>query len=86
MNRRALDAWFDAGVRRMRCVPWDAATGLRWGALVAELRRSGRVVPVKDSLFAASALVHGLTVATRNTRDFAAAGVKTVDTFVARER
>jgi predicted nucleic acid-binding protein len=36
---------------------------------------------VKDSLIAATALVHGLTVATRNTRDFKRAGVKVTDPF-----
>jgi predicted nucleic acid-binding protein len=36
---------------------------------------------VKDSLIAATALSHGLTVATRNHRDFAKAGVKLVNLF-----
>jgi predicted nucleic acid-binding protein len=38
-------------------------------------------VPIKDSLIAATALVHGLTVATRNRSDFENAGVKVVDPF-----
>lgn len=38
-------------------------------------------MPVKDSLIAATALTHGLTVATRNARDFKKAGVKVVDPF-----
>jgi toxin FitB len=33
----------------------------------------------RDALIAATAQVHGLTVATRNTRDFAAAGVAMLD-------
>ncbi len=36
---------------------------------------------IKDSLIAATALVYGLTVATRNQVDFAKAGVKIVDPF-----
>jgi hypothetical protein len=40
-------------------------------------------MPIKDSLVAATALVHGLTVATRNRADFAHAGVKIVDPFQA---
>jgi hypothetical protein len=38
-------------------------------------------MPIKDSLIAATALAHGLTVATRNVRDFKKAGVKVVDPF-----
>jgi predicted nucleic acid-binding protein len=38
-------------------------------------------MPVKDSLIAASALQHGLTVATRNVADFSNAGVAVVNPF-----
>ncbi len=38
-------------------------------------------MPVKDSFIAATALAHGLTVATPNRRDFAAAKVPVVDPF-----
>jgi hypothetical protein len=40
-------------------------------------------MPVKDSLIAASALAHGLTLATHNARDFLKAGVKVIDPFAA---
>jgi len=80
-NRQRLQRWFEAGVERIHCLPWDAATGLRWAQLLATLRRSGRSMPIKDSLIAATALVHGLEVATRNTADFEKAGVAVVDPF-----
>lgn len=80
-RRRRLDAWFDAGVARIACVPWDAQTGLRWAELLARLRRSGQALPIKDSLIAATALVHGFIILTRNTRDFKKAGVKVLDPF-----
>ena len=35
--------------------------------------------PVRDGLIAATALVHGMTVVTRNTADFAPSGVKTLN-------
>lgn len=80
-RRRRLESWFDEGVARIVCVSWDAPTGLRWAKLLADLRRSGKAVPIKDSLTAATALVHGFIVVTRNTRDFATAGVKVLNPF-----
>jgi toxin FitB len=80
-RRTRLEAWFDAGVQRLNCLPWDAQTGLRWAQLLAHLRAAGRAMPIKDSLIAANALVHGLTVVTRNRADFENAGVKIVDPF-----
>jgi predicted nucleic acid-binding protein len=80
-RRKRLDRWFTEGVEKLVCLPIDAATGVRWARLLAKLRASGRAMPLKDSLIAATALVHGLTVATRNTRDFRQAGVKVFDPF-----
>jgi hypothetical protein len=78
-RRARLERWFEQGVERIHCLPWDAITGLRWARLLAELRASGRAMPIKDSLIAATALVHGLPIATRNRRDFENAGVAVVD-------
>jgi toxin FitB len=83
-KRTALEAWFDRGVKRLECVPWDAETGLKWAELVARLRRNGQSMPIKDSLIAASALVHDLTIATRNVADFRKTGARVVDPFDAR--
>jgi len=48
----------------------------RWGEMC-----SRRPLPVIDSLLAATAFEFGLTLATRNTRDFAGLGISTVDPF-----
>ena len=82
-KRAKLEAWFDEGVRRIRCLPWEAQSGLRWAELLARLRASGRAMPVKDSLVAATALTYDLTVATRDRVDFEKAGVRIVDPFAA---
>lgn len=82
-RRARLERWFNAGVQRLHCLPWEAETGLRWAELLATLRASGRAMPIKDSLIAATALVHGLIVATRNRTDFEKAGVKIMDPFAA---
>jgi predicted nucleic acid-binding protein len=80
-KRAALERWFDAGVGRLHCLPWEADTGLKWAELLARLRATGKAMPIKDSLIATTALVHRLTVATRNHADFMNAGVRVVDPF-----
>jgi len=81
-KRMALERWFDAGAGRLHCLAWDADTGVKWAELLARLRKSGKTMPIKDSLIAATAIFHGLAVATRNRIDFAKAGVQVVDPFV----
>ena len=80
-RRTRLEQWFDAGVGRLHCLPWDAQTGLRWAQLLAHLHASGRAMPIKDSLI--TALVYGLAVVTRDLADFANAGVGLLDPFAA---
>ena len=80
-RRARLERWFAAGIQRLECLTWEAETGLRWAALLARLRLSGRAMPIKDSLIAATALVHDLVVVTRNRADFGTAGVKVYNPF-----
>ena len=80
-RRRRLEKWFEEGVKRIRCIHWDAETGLRWARLLADLRKDGLAMPIKDSLIAATALTHRLTIATRNHRDFVGTGARLVDPF-----
>ena len=80
-RRKRFELWFAEGVENLVCLPIEAATGVRWAQLLARLRASGSAMPFKESLIAATALVHGPTVATRNIRDFRKAGVKVIDPF-----
>jgi predicted nucleic acid-binding protein len=80
-RRERLEAWFESGVGRITCLDWTAETGLRWAKLLAEMRSAGTAMPIKDSLIAASALAHGLTVVTRNVTDFNKANVSVLDPF-----
>ena len=80
-KRARLERWFEAGAQQIHCLPWEAETGLRWAQLLANLRAVGRAMPIKDSLIAATALFHGLTVVTRNRADFDNAGVAVIDPF-----
>lgn len=65
----------------MRVLPLDARVADRWGLLAAKAERP---VPVIDSLLAATALTHGLTLVTRNLRDFSYPGLAVVDPWAAR--
>ena len=51
----------------------------RWGGLAAEASRAGQPLHVVDGLIAATALVFGLTVVTRNIADFATTPVPLID-------
>jgi predicted nucleic acid-binding protein len=78
-RRTELERWFEQGVSRIRCLPWNAGVGLRWAQLLADLRRRGKPMSIKDSMIAATALAHDLSVATLNRRDFEPARVRLVD-------
>jgi toxin FitB len=67
--RRDLAARFGA-----RLLALDVRVASRWGALTGESEKRGTPLPVIDSMIAATALVHGLTVVTRNTDDFERCG------------
>lgn len=83
-KRAALERWFDAGVQRLHCLPWESETGLKWAELLARLRTTGKAMPIKDSLIAATALTHHLIVATHNRSDFERADVRVIDPFAGR--
>ena len=80
-KRRQLEQWFDALMQTIECLPWDATVSRRWAKLVVDLKRKGETMPLLDGMIAATALRHGLTIATRNTRDFQKAGLKVFDPF-----
>ena len=62
-----------------RILGLDTATLRRWGTISGLLEAQGRPIPVIDSLMAATALEHELTIVTRNEEDFTPAGVKVLN-------
>jgi hypothetical protein len=78
-RRARLEAWFEEGVRNVECIVWDATVGMHWAELLAGLRKRGKPMSIKDSLIAATALAHDLTLVTLNQRDFLPARVKLID-------
>jgi toxin FitB len=79
-RKRLLD-WFAGGIQRLNVIELDAATATVWAKMLVELNRKGRAMPIKDSLIAATAKQHHLTVATRNVSHFRHAGVRFVNPF-----
>ena len=65
------------------CPAFDADAALIWGELMGAGDATGRQHPIMDTQIAAIALVHGLTVVTRNLRDFAPLGVATINPWEA---
>ena len=54
----------------------DAQIAYRWGTLIAQ---AGRPLPAIDSLIGATASHHGLSLVTRNTKDFANLGLDIIN-------
>jgi len=82
VRRSRLQAWVRRDlVERFggRLLPIDTRTAARWGAVTGESEKRGRPLPVIDCLIAATALIHGLTVATRNVGDFERCGAACVN-------
>lgn len=78
-RKRALVDWLEVelpGFFAGRVLPIDARVADRWGHLAAQ---AGRPVPAIDSLLAATALTHDLTLVTRNLRDFQYPGLAVID-------
>jgi len=73
-----LETWLQELEREFleRIVPIDQDIAEAWGRMLAVDDRA----PV-DALLAATALVHGMALVTRNTKDFRARGVPVIDPF-----
>jgi len=75
---RRLEAWLETVLRDYcDCIlPFDLDTAQVWGRL-----RVPQAENALDKQIAATALIHDLTVATRNTDDFARTGVRLLNPF-----
>lgn len=62
-----------------RILPFDQQAALHYAPIVSRARAEGQTISFADSQIAAIAAAHGLTVATRDTAPFAAAGVPVIN-------
>jgi len=69
-----LTAWLDKVEQRFagRILPLDSAAFHVWAQIAAQTELAGQPLPVMDAFLMAIAQCHGLTIVTRNVRDFAA--------------
>ncbi len=80
-KKRELVAWFEKLEARMTALDWTTAIALVWAEMVNRIKRAGYTVAIMDTMIAATARHHGLTVATRNVDDFMRCGVPVVNPF-----
>ena len=76
LRKQALIDWLEVELPSYflgRVLALDAHVADRWGRLMAD---AARPLPAIDSLLAATALQHDLTLVTRNIKDFTGLGVR----------
>jgi toxin FitB len=72
-KRSRLDNWYTADLRERftgRVLPVDIDVADVAGRLIAESENKGRQIETRDSCIAATAVLYGLTLVTRNVSDF----------------
>ena len=83
-NRRKLDEWFRErilGAYKDSIIAFDREIAIKWGEIKGCTNRIGKVRPDLDSQIAATAIVHNMTVVTRNVSDMEYTDAKTVNPF-----
>lgn len=78
-KRRKLEKWMREEFHPAfagRILPLGEEEIAAWAEMLAGMEKRGRSMPAIDSLIAATALARDLTIATRNTEDFAHCGAR----------
>jgi predicted nucleic acid-binding protein len=85
-RKNRLQAWVDrleTEVYQGQILTLDLLAAHEFGRLAARLQKSGRRMDPMDAMIAAIALAHGMTLATRDTQDFADLGLDLINPFEA---
>ena len=81
-RRTELTLWLDGDLLprfHHRILPITQSIADRWGILDGQCQLRGTPLNTADGMIAATTLEHGLTVVTRNVRDFAGLGVEVIN-------
>ena len=76
-KKATYQQWLDVDLKDRfagRILPIDQEVALSWGIMQGKAEAAGRPLPTIDGLLGATAIVHNLTLVTRNTDDLAATG------------
>lgn len=85
-RRDTIQRWLDQDLRPRfseRTLPIDEEVAQTWGSIQGEAERQGRPIPTIDGLLGATALVHNLTVVTRNEHDIRPTGARVLNPWEA---
>jgi len=77
-RRMELEQWLEEGVPdwfQDNLLPVIKDIADRWGQITIQAKAKGITVATADGLIAATAIEHGLTLVTRNVKDFAGIAV-----------
>ena len=81
-QRTDLEWWFENDLLPWfhgRILPLTHSTADRWGVLDGQCQLKGTPLSTADGMIAATALEHGLTLVTRNVKDFAGLAVDLIN-------
>lgn len=81
-KRRDLWQWLHRDVTDRfdgRLIPIESRVAEKWATLMAQEKMAGRALKALDGFIAATALVHGLALVTRNVRDFQGLGLNLIN-------
>jgi predicted nucleic acid-binding protein len=87
-QRAKLERWLKVSVLeyfRGRVLSVTKQVALKWAQLGATDQKRGRHLSMSDGLLLATAAVHGLTIVTRNERDFEGRGIPVHNPWRARD-
>ncbi len=85
-RRDRLARWIEEDLQQQfseRILAFDQQAAVTWGKIMGEADRQGRPRAAIGAQLAATAIRHGLTVATRNTADFDGIGVQVTNPWEA---
>ena len=84
-RRGELEAWIESDLSLLfsgRILSVRRSIAERWGVLEGQRQLAGRPLHAPDGMIAATALEHGLSLATRNTKDFDTLGVALINPWL----